>query len=74
MPLYEFACEKCKKEFEELLYNYDSSKVICPGCGSKKIARKLSAFGVKSGGTKGSLEQNCAYRKTCTKPSCSCGH
>ncbi|MFH1074629.1 MAG: zinc ribbon domain-containing protein, partial [Candidatus Firestonebacteria bacterium] len=74
MPLYEFACEKCKKVFEELLYSSDISNVSCPGCGGRKVKRKISAFGVKSGGTKGSFEHNCAYRKTCTKPSCSCGH
>jgi len=74
MPLFEFSCEKCKKVFEELLYTSDISNVSCPVCGSKKIKRKLSAFGVKSGGTKKSLEQDCAYRKTCSKSSCSCGH
>jgi len=74
MPLYEFTCAKCKKAFEELLHNYNISGVKCPGCGSKNIKRKLSAFGVKSGGTKGSPEQTCAYRNSCGKPSCSCGH
>ncbi|OGF51973.1 MAG: hypothetical protein A2044_00770 [Candidatus Firestonebacteria bacterium GWA2_43_8] len=74
MPLFEFTCGKCKKVFEELLFSSDISGVNCPGCGSKKVKRKMSAFGVKSGGAKGNSEQDCAYRKTCTKPSCSCGH
>jgi putative FmdB family regulatory protein len=74
MPLYEFTCGKCRKVFEELLYGSGISNISCPGCGSKKVIRKMSAFGVKSGGDKGSLEQACAFRKTCAKPSCSCGH
>ncbi len=49
MPLFEFTCENCKTDFEELFCSPDTSKVICIKCGSKKVVKKMSAFGVKAG-------------------------
>lgn len=41
MPLYEYACPKCQKEFELLIRG--NERPICPHCGSKKVERQMSA-------------------------------
>ncbi|MBI2058906.1 MAG: zinc ribbon domain-containing protein [Nitrospirae bacterium] len=50
MPIYEYVCKKCDQEFEELLRSRDEV-VKCPGCGTKKVSRRLSIVGFKSGST-----------------------
>jgi putative FmdB family regulatory protein len=45
MPIYEFRCGACKREFEELVFRRDE-KVSCPGCGSSRVKRLLSGFAV----------------------------
>jgi putative FmdB family regulatory protein len=52
MPLYEFVCTKCEKDFESLARssNWEGS-VACPHCGSKKLTKKLSVFAAQGGGS-----------------------
>ncbi|HEX7477052.1 MAG TPA: zinc ribbon domain-containing protein [Polyangiales bacterium] len=40
MPLYEYVCRKCTREFEELVY--DHKDPACPSCKSAKVERVLS--------------------------------
>ncbi len=35
MPIYDFHCDKCKKNFEIISKISDSDKVKCPKCGFK---------------------------------------
>lgn len=46
MPHYDFYCQACKKSFSKILTfsEYDRGKVACPGCGSRKVEQKMSAF------------------------------
>ena len=48
MPIYEFTCEACGTDFEELVFG-SSEDVPCPDCESSKVKRKMSAFAIKSG-------------------------
>ena len=48
MPIYEFVCEECGKEFEELMLGSDRS-VNCPQCSSDRCVKKMSAFAFKCG-------------------------
>ena len=51
MPVYEYVCLKCKKKFEriESVSEHDLSKVRCPKCKSRKVARRWSpVFAVTS--------------------------
>ena len=41
MPIYEFTCNKCKENFEELIYRSDE-KVICPKCKGENIEKLIS--------------------------------
>ena len=50
MPIYEFACPKCRK-----IYSFLSKRVnpthspVCPKCGNKKIEKQLSRFAMTKG-------------------------
>lgn len=44
MPLYEFECGNCRKEFELLVPSAKWKGAVCPHCGSNKLSKKLSVF------------------------------
>lgn len=72
MPLYEFHCLKCEKDFEKLVPS-SSREVHCPDCGTPEIEKKFSTFGIKSGSSFSSSMGggNCG---SCTASSCSSCH
>lgn len=48
MPVYEYRCQACQHEFEELVRSEASEKsVACPDCGGRKVERKLSVFAAR---------------------------
>jgi putative FmdB family regulatory protein len=49
MPIYEYTCMKCNKEFECIVIGSDRS-VSCPECNSENVKRQMSACSFKSGG------------------------
>jgi putative FmdB family regulatory protein len=48
MPLYEYRCGECAKEFEALVLPSFGNVPACPACGSSKLEQLLSAFSVNS--------------------------
>jgi putative FmdB family regulatory protein len=44
MPIYEFKCEQCGKEFERLVFASEIGEVVCPVCGSDQTRRTMSVF------------------------------
>jgi len=52
MPIYEYLCNECNYEFEELQKFNDPLVKICPTCGENSVERKVSAsaFHLKGGG------------------------
>lgn len=42
MPIYEYQCTACNKEFELLVKN--NSDISCSFCGSRDISKKISSF------------------------------
>jgi len=50
MPIYEYRCRGCGKDFERYLAR-TSASVACPSCDSADVTRKLSVFGMKSDGS-----------------------
>jgi putative FmdB family regulatory protein len=50
MPIYEYRCQGCGKDFEKYLPRVESA-AACPSCASSQVTRKLSVFGMKSDGT-----------------------
>lgn len=45
MPIYEYTCSRCAHPFETLVFKTDE-KVSCPECGSERVAKRFSVFGV----------------------------
>ncbi len=42
MPIYEFHCKDCRKEFKTLRRAEQIDAVTCPICGTGRVARLLS--------------------------------
>lgn len=40
MPIYEYACQSCEHQFEELVFEEEPSQ--CPSCGSEKLQKQWS--------------------------------
>src|SRR5947207_4645537 len=50
MPIYEFACPKCRVVFNFLSKRINPERLpTCPKCGNKKMARQMSAFAMPRG-------------------------
>ncbi|MEK6697604.1 MAG: zinc ribbon domain-containing protein [Nitrospirota bacterium] len=45
MPIYEYQCNKCSCCFEKLVFG-SSPEVLCPQCGAKETAKRMSRFGM----------------------------
>jgi putative FmdB family regulatory protein len=50
MPIYEFACPKCRKIFSFLSKRMNPDRLpACPKCGNKKLEKQLSQFAMTRG-------------------------
>jgi putative FmdB family regulatory protein len=71
VPIFEFRCRRCAHEFERLVATAGAG-VACPACGGKRVEKKFSVFGSKSGGKFTSSQgSGCS---SCAKSSCSSCH
>ncbi|MDR1165974.1 MAG: zinc ribbon domain-containing protein [Deltaproteobacteria bacterium] len=52
MPIYEFKCGSCGREFEELVTR-SGEKILCPDCGRDDCEKWMSSFRSRSGGGAG---------------------
>lgn len=48
MPIYEYRCEDCDREFEVLVFGSDETPA-CPCCHQKNVTRILSCTGYVGG-------------------------
>ncbi|NDV18854.1 zinc ribbon domain-containing protein [Pseudodesulfovibrio sp. JC047] len=49
MPIYEYTCQDCGTNFEELVFSQDAA-VPCPNCGSEKTEKQLSVCAIQTDG------------------------
>lgn len=50
MPIYEFACPKCRKIYSFLSKRVNPERLpICPKCGNKKLKKEISRFAMAKG-------------------------
>jgi putative FmdB family regulatory protein len=74
MPIYEYQCKGCGRQFEALVFGKESP--ACPDCDSTKVCKLMSCCGFVSKGAGGqtvsSASSSCGG---CKATSCSgCGH
>ena len=63
MPIYEYVCLDCKKEYEILRsFNESDQPLECDGCGGENVKRKLSLAYAHSGGSTVSARPGSAAR------------
>lgn len=48
MPIFEYRCDACGKEFEKLVRQSDPAPA-CPSCRATALTRKLSTFAALAG-------------------------
>lgn len=71
MPIYEYICRDCDKEFEALVFS--GEKPCCPDCESSRVERRMSTFSHKSEGGSFSSSQSSGC-SGCTSTNCSSCH
>ena len=50
MPIYEFACPKCRRIFSFLSRRVNPDRLpVCPKCGNKKLSKQVSRFAMTRG-------------------------
>lgn len=70
MPIYDYVCRACGKEFEVLVMG--GAKPKCPECQGEDLAKQMSTFAHKSGGTfSSSGGSGCG---SCTSSNCDTCH
>ncbi len=72
MPIYEYQCESCQHDFEELVRSSRNASPPCPVCGAKKTKRLVSR--VVAGQSKSGQPGMCEPARSAGMPSCGrCG-
>lgn len=61
MPIYEYSCQNCGKDFEVLVKSF-REEVSCPFCGAKDLKRLMSVCAISTS------EE---FRSTSSRTSCS---
>lgn len=69
MPIYEYSCQNCGKEFELLIRG--DEKPACPACGDTQLVRAFSAPAAHTSGP--SSAEACPAKNTCGMSHC-CGN
>ena len=71
MPIYEYGCRKCGREFEELVFS--DATPTCPDCGSDDVEKLMSKC-CHTGGACSSESGAGASGASCGCAGCSGGH
>lgn len=48
MPVYEYTCQECQRNFE-LLVRSSATEIACPGCRSHQVKKRISSFNSNTG-------------------------
>ncbi len=71
MPIYEYSCSRCGREFERYV-SAAGTAVACPHCGNAKVMRRLSVVSVKTGGSVTSSAGSMGGGGCCGGGGCAC--
>jgi len=64
MPIYEYYCDNCEKDFEYLIFGKEQPN--CPSCNSKKVNKLMSTCGFVSKGSAGETVSSSAGTSSCS--------
>jgi putative FmdB family regulatory protein len=67
MPIFEYRCGACGKEFETLVRTSGPAPA-CPGCASTQLNKKLSTFAAIAGGASSGPAEMPAACGSCGHP------
>ena len=70
MPIHEYFCKKCEKEFEELILSKEE-KVFCPECGGSRVQKLMSSAAFRTQGRAMSHSSSGGGCSSCSASSCS---
>jgi putative FmdB family regulatory protein len=74
MPVFEFHCPSCGQGFDELVPSADDlSAVACPGCGNKRVERRISVFSAHSSASPPGCPMTSAECDQCPAQQGACG-
>ncbi len=75
MPMYEYGCLDCARQFERLLpMNAADQHIVCPFCQSTRVQRRLSLFATYSRGEASAPAVAATMSDSgCSCSSCGCG-
>jgi putative FmdB family regulatory protein len=48
MPIHEYVCNACRRQFEFLLLPAAKTEPVCPACGSRDLEKLMSGFAVST--------------------------
>ena len=48
MPIFEYICNDCNKEFDVLVHSSNQYDIKCVSCESSSVKKKLSSFAVNT--------------------------
>lgn len=69
MPLFEFVCDHCGQNFEELVRSSTQTEgITCPICKSQEVKKKVSTFASKVSGA-----SSFSFGRASSAASCSTG-
>lgn len=82
MPIYEYQCDKCKKQFEVVTLSLsEKPNSVCPKCKSKNTRKLISKVGKgkyglsRSGSSAPTSSTGGSGCSSCSSSNCSsCGH
>jgi putative FmdB family regulatory protein len=69
MPIYEYECRGCGRQFEYLVRGEEIP--ICPGCGQSDLTRNFSPPAAYTGNKK---DPACPAKDSCGSPCCGGGN
>jgi len=74
VPIYEFHCQSCDRDFEELVRSDQAIRSIaCPHCSASNVERRLSVFAARGKGESASAESMPGACGRCGDPNGPCG-
>ena len=69
MPIYEFVCESCGHEFEELVMSSSQKITVCPKCNQCRVRKRVSAVCAKPNGKSGGASLGALSKSSGCAPS-----